>query len=323
MSLTEKFLSSITYSAGYTYEKAGSGLVLIPSAEQQYYMPLIVIKDCLAFEQALIEYAKVIDSLALTFYRTTKEHPIEDYLFYLIKSLTNDDCSDLTSYVIRFTKYLKDAFFSQLTFKKPIGNLGEYKIIARKCEEYYGAETPFTMHYYLDKPGLRFEIPLIRYGITPDKKAYIYSVQRKRLYNNRNGRIKSINTLLNKVNSGVKEDRNITPAMLCSLTLFIGMLESEGIHDVMADGFLTRRYGYLDGLTNDDERDAVLSNSVDKFFRLFIRLQAQFKDIDISAYPFEVDSYMHIKLGQNIYSNNELLNELHNIGKTYKLTKKD
>jgi hypothetical protein len=110
--------------------------------------------------------------------------------------------------------------------------------------------------------------------------------------------------------------------MLCSLTIFLGMLQSEGINYIKADGFLTRRYGYFEGITEDEKRDLILHNSIDKFFKTFIRLSIQLNNVNISAYPFDIDSYMHIKLEENISSDNILLNDLFNVGKNYKLLKK-
>lgn len=322
MNLTTIFLDAIYKSNGYVMEKFGdNSALLIPNDKEQYFMPflvvILVVRDLSELEEVLQEYINIIEEGNLKFYRLDGKHEIKNYLFYLIKSLTNTDCSDFVGYIRKFNIYLRDETFKELYYSQNIGMLDKYNIMARWCEEYYGAETPYTMRYYAEIPGFRFEMPLIRYGISDDNEVYIYAVQRKRIYNNYSSRVKEINSFFNIANSGVKKHRDITPSMLCSLAIFIGMIKSQGINTIKVDGFLTRRYGYFNGVSEDNERDKILHNSVDKFNKLFLRLVEQFDGIEITAYPFDIDSYFHIVLGDNISSNNKLLNELYNIGLSY------
>ena len=212
---------------------------------------------------------------------------------------------------------MKDCNFNEIDYSLWLGKIDEYNIYARQCEEYYGSETPYTMHFFAEVPGFKFEMPLIRYGIVEENVAYIYSIQRKRLYKNNYPKIKEINTLFNDANSGVKHNRNITPSMLCSLVLFIGMLQNKNINQILVDGFLTRRYGYYNGVNEEEQREKISYNSIDKFFKLFIRLVDQFEGIEITAYPLDIDSNFHISIDKNIWSSNKLLNQLYNLGLNY------
>lgn len=316
MHLTKTFLSQC-FDNGYIIEKQkGDKIILIPDEIEQFYMPNLVITSLIELEELLKEYVNIIRKSTLKFYKLDENHQIKNYLFYLIKSLTNDDCQDLNKYIKRFINYLKDEKFNELYYAKIIGTIEPYNVLARKCEEYYGSETPFTFRLYLEKIGFKFEMPLVRYGIS-NNTAYIYSIQRKRKYSNSHPTIKSVNSLFNTINIGIKENRDITPSMLCSLAVFVGMLKSEEINEIKVDGFLTRRYGYLNGIETEEEKDKVLHNSIDKFFKLFLRLSTQFEGININAYPFDVDSYLQITLDDEISSQNELLNNLYNIGKNY------
>jgi len=317
MYLTTILLEAIYQSNGYVMERYGENSArLIPRSEQQYYMPLLIVNDLSELEEALQEYIDEIQKGNLKFYKLDENHRIKNYLFYLIKSLSNTDCCDFVSYVRKFTSYLRDENFNDLYYAQNIGMIDKYNIFVRRCDEYYGSETPYTIHYYAEVVGFRFEMPLIRYGINGDE-AYIYSVQRKKLYNNLRSNVKDINSIFNKVNSGIKHNRDITPAMLCSLAIFMGMLKSQGVNYVKADGFLTRRYGYFMGVTEDSERDSILENTVDKFSKLFLRLAEQFEGIDIYAYPFDIDSYFHLVLGDSVSSDNELLDQLYKMGLNY------
>ncbi len=322
MELTGLLLEIINQSDGYTVKKIGiNGALFIPNIEQQYYMPNLVVKDLEELESALAEYITVINSSSLLFYKINDRHKIRNYLFYLIKSLSNTDCQDFNAYIRRFTTYLKDYKFNDLNYSRKIGKIDKYNLFARRCEEYYGSETPFTMHYYVEIPGFKFEMPLIRYGISDENKAYIYSVQRKKLYNNNNCRIKAINKVFNGVNKGVRNNRNVTPTMLCSLTIFMGMLKSQGVTNIKADGFLTRRYGYFYGVTEEEQRNEIQHNAIDKFNKLFLRLSDQFDGIGIQAYPLDIDSYFHLAISDMVASKNDLLNNLYNIGLNYQTSK--
>lgn len=57
-------------------------------------------------------------------------------------------------------------------------------------------------------------------------------------------------------------------------------------------------------------------NLTEKFLRTFGRLSYHCKDIKITSFPYDIDSSMHIKLGEIKTFNNELLKE------TFELTKK-
>lgn len=317
MGFTSIFFEEIKRADNYSIEKyMENGSLLIPSTETAFYRPNIIIRDMGEFESALQEYINLINSNPKLFYKIDDRHTVENYLFYLIKSINNTDCQDFSSYIKRFCSYLQDENFDEFNYSILLGQLNDYNLYARRCEEYYGSETPYTMHFYVEAPGLKFEMPLVRYAISDDT-AYIYSVQRKRLYNNRYTRIRQVNSLFNNVNKGVKCDRNITPSMLCSLTVFLGMLKANNISHIKADGFLPRRYGYFNGITQDDDRDGVLYNSVDKFFKLLLRVSNQFQGIEITSFPFDVDSYISLSIDDEVRSDNELLNHLFHLGFNY------
>lgn len=318
MEYTQMLLEEIHQSDGYTVQRYGEkSALLIPREEHRFYMPNLVVSDLEQLESALVEYIDTIQHSSLLFYQIDDKHKIKNYLFYLIKSLTNTDCEDFITYIKRFTDYLKDEIFKDLHYSRQLGKIDKYTILARRCEEYYGSETPFTLKYYAEYPGFKFEMPLVRYGISKDNVAYIYSVQRKRLYNNKNCRIKEVNSIFTGVNRGVKKHRDITPAMLCSLSIFVGMLQKRNIRLIKADGFLTRRYRYFNGVHEEEERNQILHNSVDKFNKLFLRLAEQFEGVDVIAYPFDIDSYFHLSLGDLIYSKNKTLNQFYTIGSQY------
>lgn len=311
---------------GYKINYVEGNIVLQAPEQFSYTMPDITIKDDEKFVQALERYESIVrdKNNGLTFFNLYKgfeeNYDMSFYMSVLLKSLSNTDCQNYVGYINKFCNFLTDKTFTSLNdVHKLIGRgVGEFDVYAENTQEYYGGETPFFMSYIIRKKGLVFKLPLVRYGIDEKTKtAYIYSIQRKRLYNNNNKTIKSVNQYINTVNSGVKEDRDVTPSMLCSLTLFLGMLKSKGIKNVCADSFLTRRYLTAINIESFEKLDDVYHNVVNKFFKMFNRVEKQFEGLEITAYPQEQDSYLHMKISDKVESKNPLLNQLFKVGENY------
>jgi len=298
-----------------------NGIFLTPQRKHEYYRPNTVVKNVDLLESKLEQYINAIQNSGKNFYKIDDEHTISTYFYYLIKTLTNSDSQDLLEYIDVFIGFLKDDNFSSLKDECKIGRiaLGEeehqkYDVLAKRTEEYYGSETPYTMRYALDRRGFKYTMPFVRYGIAGEE-AYIYSIQRKGKVKFRYPRMREIHGSFNRVNSGVKYERDITPAMLISATMFMGMLIGAGIKKVKVADFLTRRFGHYNGINSDfEEASRIQSNITNKFLRTYSRLVAQFNGIEITSYPNDIDSYLSIKLGDEISSSNPLLNEFFQLG---------
>ena len=119
------------------------------------------------------------------------------------------------------------------------------------------------------------------------------------------------------MNSGVKQNRDITPSMLISATMFLGMCKGIGLENIKVADFLTRRFGYYRGAIWTEEAMKLQENITNKFLRTFSRLVSQFDGIDIVSYPNDYDSYFNLRLGKNISSTNKLLNDFFQVGYRY------
>ena len=320
---SEKQAVKLTYKQLEKIVSQKNGIFLCPKRSEDFYRPNMVIGNLEQLEEELKQYYKHICHSEKSFYKIDKEHNIVTYFYYLIKTLTNSDCQDLLEYIEVFNGFLEDNSFNSLRHEKKLGNIvfeeegHKYDILAKRTEEYYGSETPYTMRYALERKGFRFTMPFVRYGIS-GKKAYIYSIQRKGKINLNYLKIKKIHGEFNKVNSGVKNGRDITPSMLISATIFIGMLKKAGIEEIKIADFLTRRFGHYNGInSNYEEACKIQANITDKFLKTYIRLVSQFSGISITSYPNDVDSYLSLKLGDNISSTNKLLDTFFRIGLEY------
>ena len=301
-----------------------NGIFFTPVKREEYYRPNTAIKNFEEFENSLKEYLKTINSCDKSFYKFDKEHSMSTYLYYLVKTLTNSDSQDFNQYVKTFIGFLKDDRFVALKRESKIGEIKledeseeTYDILAKRAEEYYGSETPYTMRFWMEKKGFKYTMPFVRYGIDDKNgKAYIYSIQRKgKLKRGKN--IKEINGRFNRVNSGVKQNRDITPSMLISATMFLGMCKGIGLENIKVADFLTRRFGYYRGAIGTEEAMKLQENITNKFLRTFSRLVSQFDGIDIVSYPNDYDSYFNLRLGKNISSTNKLLNDFFQVGYRY------
>lgn len=316
MKMADLFFEIVEKSGDYVIKREKTGAYLIPAKEKSYFMPIIWISDIKALDDKLIEYITCVRSHPIAYFKYAKDKSITQDLFLLIKSLTNTDTQNFLAYIDKFMDYIRDTRFATLDERKRLGNIEERDFFAQRMPELYGGETPYYMQFSYEVPGLFLKLPLVRYGISGDI-AYIYSVQQKKKYNNKHGLIQEAYHYFNRVNSSVKKNRNITPSMLISLTIFLGMLHAKGINEICADGFMTRRYSTYIGAATEEDKAVILNNAVNKFLKLFIRISSQFEGIFISAYPFEQDSYLHLKMKEDVFSENELLDKLFHLGETY------
>lgn len=300
-----------------------NGIFLTPTKQEEFFRPNTVIKNIEEFETLLKKYVNYLNTSNKNFYKIDKKHNFSSYMYYLVKTLTNSDNQDLSQYIQTFIGFLHDNNFKNLKKEGKIGsinldneNSNYFDVLARRAEEYYGSETPYTMRYALDKKGFKYTMPFVRYGISGNQ-AYIYSIQRKGKTNFKHKRIKELNGKFNSVNSGVKHDRDITPSMLVSATIFLGMLKGIGIENIKIADFLTRRFGHYEGFPSYEESLKLQENITNKFLKTFNRLANQFNGIDIISYPNDYDSYLNLKLGKNISSKNKLLNDFFELGFNY------
>ena len=113
-----------------------------------------------------------------------------------------------------------------------------------------------------------YNLPWVRYGISQnkngDKIAYIYALQKmepslSEKYN------EEIEKDINKVNTGIRRYRNVTPNAIVALSIFMGMLEAEGITAIKAPDFFIGRYGHFVNASTEEETDIIQYNLTEKF----------------------------------------------------------
>ena len=58
------------------------------------------------------------------------------------------------------------------------------------------------------------------------------------------------------------------------------------------------------------EQERIQANLTEKFLRTFLRLSEQYNNLNITAYPYEIDSYLSLEVAGRLTSENKLLNDI-------------
>ena len=295
----------------------------------------LVIHNEESFLKLLEEYV----SLELQMDRKTPRYLERDkyhekaILAYLFVNATPEDFHNPESFIRRRINMLKDKTFSYLDSPIEI-NGGDIVLDSKVCiergENPITMETPYRIDFTLRKEEenevLECKLPSIYYGIE-NGTCYIYSVLKKKEKEDLSPKTisfhKKINRQLYKLNEGLERDENdeesildITHSFLLSLTMFMAMLESNGIEKVNVVPYLPVRYSSRDLLAQSKEEliernNFIQTNATNKLIRLFRRYCYHNENAEITAYPYEQGEYLSIRLHpSNEKIKNEMLDEV-------------
>lgn len=258
---------------------------------------------------------------------------------------TYDDFEDSKEFLIKQIAFLKDETFSEYEEPTIIGyseTLGGY-VEVEKISETILNETPNSLKISLIEPGTneKYTFPLVRYGIK-DGKCYIYAVQKNKKYEEDNKFKKKVNRRLFQIgeNFDTKNDtfenygegnlKDVSASFVIASNIVLGLLASKGITDIVIPSILIERWNAKEtGIivkskkeenkeefitSNKEEHNKIQNNLTQKLLRTFLRIVSHNKTFGVTAYPFDIDSSLHIKTNEELDCNNTLLNETFLIG---------
>ena len=258
---------------------------------------------------------------------------------------TYDDFEDSKEFLIKQIAFLKDETFSEYEEPTIIGYseiLGGY-VEVEKISESILNETPNSLKISLIEPGTneKYTFPLVRYGIK-DGKCYIYAVQKNKKYDEDNKFKKKVNRRLFQIgeNFDTKNDtfenygegnlKDVSASFVVASNIVLGLLASKGITDIVIPSILIERWNAKEtGIivkskkeenkeefitSNKEEHNKIQNNLTEKLLRTFLRIVNHNKTFGVTAYPFDIDSSLHIKTNEELDCNNTLLNETFLIG---------
>lgn len=258
---------------------------------------------------------------------------------------TYDDFNWSEEFLRKQILFLKDNTFSEYNEPTIIGYsemLGGYLEIENIPEPILN-ETPTSLKISLIEPETneRYTFPLVRYGIKDDK-CYIYAVQKNKKFDVDNNFKKKVNRRLFKIgeNFDTKNDtyenykegnlKDVSASFVVASNIVLGLLSSKGINDIVVPSILIERWNakeknivlrskkeekpkeYIE--TNKDEHNGIQSNLTEKLLRTFLRIISHNNTFEVIAYPFDIDSSLHIRTCSELDCNNSLLNETFLIG---------
>lgn len=258
---------------------------------------------------------------------------------------TYDDFNWSEEFLRKQILFLKDNTFSEYNEPTIIGYsemLGGYLEIENIPEPILN-ETPTSLKISLIEPETneRYTFPLVRYGIKDDK-CYIYAVQKNKKFDVDNNFKKKVNRRLFKIgeNFDTKNDtyenykegnlKDVSASFVVASNIVLGLLSSKGINDIVVPSILIERWNakeknivlrskkeekpkeYIE--TNKDEHNGIQSNLTEKLLRTFLRIVSHNNTFEVIAYPFDIDSSLHIRTCSELDCNNSLLNETFLIG---------
>lgn len=315
------------------------------SIENDNY-PTLIIKDYNIFIKLLEEYLKEEKKISRKIPSYIKEESKDKWILsYLFVNATPEDFKNPEEFIKRKINFLKDNTFDYLNngIELKLPELFYNSILELKKEKNaISMETPYKITIKIrDKLSNTYDFPSIYYSIDEkgkNKTCYIYSVMvknKKNIDEQEQKFQKKINRLLYKLNNGLasNEDYNIkgeenikdvSMSFILAINIFMSLLQKEKIRKVKIVPYLPLRYLSRDIASNNNEElqnrnDSIQYNATNKLIRSFRRIAKQNKNISIELYPYELDEFLTIDIGENREKiENELLetttNKVSNIG---------
>lgn len=292
--ILEYFFTELKKKGKYNTTFVGMGAIIEPRKEQQYYKPNIFVKDLKELELALLEFVQALN----IFY--CKNNNLEDYhdlsFFFnnLLINMTATDAEDLTKFIYRRIAFFNNEQFAELDEPQILHEENGVAYCAQRVLESPGLETPYVLVFYMQLEDAYYNLPLIRYAFDEDGTCHLFAVQYGR------DRVmefdEQFKRIVNTVNTGITKYRNVSPSFVLSLSMFIELLQKEGVTKIVSPDFLCGRYRKYIGASSVKRSDMILERILNNYLRLLQRMEVQIEGLTIDAFPNEVDSFTHISL---------------------------
>lgn len=308
-------------------------------------IPTLIIKNRERFNELLIRYVE----LCLSFYNEDNylteildreeydEHrtcPEKLIMTLLWSNATYEDFENPEEYLKKRIAFLESSV-RETSLETDYSEFLSGKINLNIMKDNIHNETPYKMVIEMENDeGEKYTFPEVKFGIYNDQ-VYFYAIQNNS--DNNSSYAKKINRLLFKVGEGFDASsdnydiynegnlKDISASFLVALNIAINYLNSLGYQKLSASSILITRWNakkvILDAkksrnMINEkeeqellDKQEIIQKNLTEKFLRTFLRLVHHYSNLEVSAYPFDIDSNLHLDITGELISNNTLLNE--------------
>lgn len=326
-------------------------------------MSTLVIKNEEKFIEVLKEYVYYCFTLnrrTMKFYQDEYDNKIKMYMAYLFINFSTEDFLNPVEAIRRHIDFMLDNNFDYLDdgFTIPLGEIfEESNLHIQRFNQSVMMETPWKVEIGLTKTVCLEQVccPLaeISYGIREEngeKVCYVYSMMKPK------DKIKSsdmekifrkrLNRELYKLNDGILEQENeeykrykngevneyqenitdVTQSFVLALSVFITLLQKEGISKIKVIPYLPVRYlgrhisalNVTDMLRQQelfDRNQRIQDNCTNKFMRTFRRVAYHMgSDLKMYSVPYELDEYMTFELNSKSHKlNNPMLDKVSDV----------
>lgn len=323
-------------------------------------MSTLVIKDEEKFFEVLEEYIYYCFELnrkTLKFYKDEYDNKMKMLMAYLFINFSTEDFLNPVEAIRRHIDYMLDNTFNYLDNGRRISlgeTFGNSDIHIQRLSQSVMMETPWKLEIGLKK-DVDYEVvscPLadVSYGIREEdgeKVCYVYSMMKPKEKGESSDREKIFRKRLNrelyKLNDGVLEQESedfikyrngesrdyqenvtdVTQSFVLSLSVFVTLLQKEGISKIKVVPYLPVRYvgRHIAALNVTDEvrreelndrNKRIQDNCTNKFMRTFRRVAYHMgEDLEMYSVPYEIDEYMTFILhSKSKELNNPLLDKV-------------
>jgi len=308
----------------------------------ELFIPTLMIKNKELFDKLLWEYV----NLACNFYDDSNflECVCNNSLFgdgmickekavmaLLFANATYEDFNDPINFLRKRIDFINN--FSEMEIDIGYSPILKANLLLKTTKDIVNNETPSQFIVEAYEGNDKFIFPRLKYGISNDT-VYIYAIQNEKHVSAFG---KKINRLFYKIGEGFSYEENdenpkdITASFLVVLNMAINYFMANGYKKIVVPSILIERWNAKRMATDlkyrhkkidcveknelDLKQDIIQSNLTNKLVRTFLRLAFHYNNIDILALPYEVDSYLHLGLNDNILMecNNALLLETGNL----------
>lgn len=321
--------------------------------DKQYYVlsefpnlqiPTLYISNKKEFELLLQKYVEIAYPFYDKNYFDNEHDYIKAIITFLFTNMTVEEFLHPNDYLQKRISFLQNKTPYNIGETIELGN-SEYigNITATLNNEPIYEEAPYSLDFQNDNS----KFPTVRFGIDNDT-VYIYAIQNSKdaiIDKKTNRKLYKINDKFDTSNESydnINDYENltgVTNSTIVSATLALSFFLKLGYTDIRIPSFLPTRFNAKEMARekkmkmirnvenfNEIEQEAIEKNMniqrniSDKFIRTFRRLDYHFDNININCYPFDVDSYLHLTMNDEVHCENDLLNDLFMCG--YNSTKR-
>ena len=297
-----------------------------PKELEDKVSPVLKINNLEEFKNVLAEYVKV----AKEFYKNDMAFNYFDNERIVVKKIITNIWSNASfeDFInpIKFIEKRIDFMHNKINDVEQEIPFLKSNIKIKSVLKNLSMETPYSLTASLTDGTNEYVLPEVYYGIS-NGIAYIYGIQSRS--RNDNVYAKKIKRLIYHVNEGFNEDivndenlKDITPSFVLMANILFGLLKRDGIYNIEVVSLLPIRYNsklilsedkelpeFKKDIYNEENINYMQSNMTDKFIRTFRRLAYHHTGLEITSYPMDIDSSMHMTIMDNDICLNELLNE--------------